>query len=302
MQIVEFGFELLPELTQLINNHIVSVPPKLTVNEFQVASILGTNFLWTLHYPNDLIHFVTQTTCVLENGHLVAASQWSCPDLSNPELDKSYNNKALLSWIVSVPSCEEGLKVLLSTIAEKSKSLGCCEISLVSRFGFGVGWFGVPIIWTHLIEGLQQEGFEVFEKWVLMTGDIRVSGFPFSPNLEELTLKWHVDEAVLEWNLEVYKDQMMVGECQAWGIPPHLKGCRDFGEWITVEYIGVEKLYRRKNIGRFLMQEQMRFQYLQGIKKIILWTEHDNFAAQQLFESLDLKCDSECWILKKSIL
>jgi len=298
-KIVEFSDQFLSKLTELINSYIYSIPPKWGLSESQVASILEAKTLWSLHYPNDLTNFIPQTICAFREDQLVAASQWGYQGLTNcRKTSQNSVKEAYLLWFLCALNCEKDLKNLLKNILEKSKLMGFSKISIFPRFPFGIGWFGVPVIWEHLINILQEEGFEVEEKWVIMIRNKAFNRYPYFQVPEKLNIQWNIDEKCLEWNLRLYLNESIVGECDAWGIPPYFKDCCNSQEWITIEYIGVEELYRRRGIGKFLMQEQMFFQSQRNISKFMLWTEVKNFAGRQLFKSLNFEYGPECWTFK----
>lgn len=261
MEIVEHSPHLLPELTQLINQHICSIPPRWMLSEAQVASVLtDAEPFWALHFPEEESS-PNQITCVLEGSCLAAACQWNCwspPDDANVKF-------ATLIWFTSVAPRTEALDTLLAAITHRARELNCSRI-MTSRFGFGVGWMGIPTEWTYLVEGFLRAGFTVGNKWVVVTANTDQSAGDSFSTSDSVTLKWDVNESSLEWNIEAYVGGALAGECQAWGIPTYFRGCKDFPEWITVEWLGVEEAYQRQGIGRLLMQEQMRFHAQRGAK------------------------------------
>lgn len=290
MEIVEYSPSLLPELTQLINQHICSIPPGWTLSEAQVVSVLtDAEPFWTLHYPEDEPS-PTYIICVLDGGHLAAACQWECWSPPNDAGLKS----ATLIWIASHPRNADAVDALLGAIIHEANALDCSRI-MTSRFGYGVGWLGVATEWTHLAEGFLRAGFAVSDKWIIMTASINQPLQQPRPNSDSVTLNWDVNESSLEWNVEAYVDGALAGECQAWAIPTYFEGCKDFSAWVTVEWLGVEEPYQRRGIGRLLMQEQMSFHAQRGVKNVIVWTETDNIAAQKFNETLGFTYGPQCW-------
>ncbi len=296
MEIVEFSPELLSQLTQLVNQHIHTVPPGWTLSDLQVASILSdTERFWALHYPEGEPS-PTHIACVLDAGHLAAAAQW---DEWTPP-DDTPGKIATLIWIAADPEKPEVLDTLLNAIISKARQLHCCQI-ITSRFGFGVGWMSIPTHWQHLIKGMKRAGFQVFDQWVIMTASIETSLSEPSRKAPQATLKWSIRENSLEWDLEAYVDEARAGECQAWGIPTYFGGCQGFEEWVTVEWLGVEEPHQCQGIGRLLMQEQMRFHARRGVKNVIVWTETDNWEARKFNEALGFESGPECWTFSKQL-
>lgn len=300
MQLTNFAADLLPDLTRLINSHIASVPPKWTVSEAQVAAILDGPFLWAGHYPEDTRPFIPEIFCVLEHGHLIAAAQLCCPAAKALEFSAAEMSAGFLAWIVASPEHELGLRLLLNTLVQEAGSRGC-EVIDTARYQFGVGWFGLPATWSHIITGLQRADFELVDRWVIMTGKTDLGSYPVQAPDSLLTTIYEVDEARRAWNLQAYRKQAFVGECQAWGVPEPFASCQGFQEWVTVEWIGVEEPYRRSGLGRWLLREQLHLQAQRGVKRVIVWTKTTNSAARTLCESFNFTYGPECYPFKKSL-
>ena len=85
MRIVDFSWELLPDLTGLVNSHISRVPPGWVLSNAQVAHILGSESAWAAHYPEDNLSFLSRIICALDSDRLVAAAKWRWPNPKDPE-------------------------------------------------------------------------------------------------------------------------------------------------------------------------------------------------------------------------
>jgi len=193
------------------------------------------------------------------------------------------------------------MEALLAMLTENARALGCNTIDASGRYAFGVGWLGIPIMLPHLIDGFDRWGFEPYERWVIMAGDADAAARAAPTQAVNLRLEWQVNDDALEWELKAFDGQTLVGECDAWGIPPQFAECRGYGEWITLEWSGVEKAYRRQGIGRYLIREQMRRQAERGVKHAMLWVEPDNKAARKMCESVGFEYQVECWRLEKHV-
>jgi GNAT superfamily N-acetyltransferase len=66
-------------------------------------------------------------------------------------------------------------------------------------------------------------------------------------------------------------------------------------------WLGIEPLYQRHGLGRWLLNEQLRRQAQRGVRNAILWTESDNRAMRQLAESSGFRAGPECWVFNKTI-
>jgi GNAT superfamily N-acetyltransferase len=104
----------------------------------------------------------------------------------------------------------------------------------------------------------------------------------------------------LEWDLTAYRGDVLLGECEVWGIPPHLEEREDLANCATVEWLSVEQRYQRQGLGKRLMAEQMRFHERRGIQRFIAWTEADNLAARKLNESMGFVYGPELAVMEKT--
>ncbi len=292
MQIVEFHENLLPSLTRLINQQIATIPPAFTLSEAEVGQIIrDCGSLWMLHYPEEREPRLTGTICVLEHREVLAAAQWTLPR----EADGIFT----LEWIVSDPQTWVPLKTLLHLLEKQVEMSGCRSIAC-GRFSFGVGWPGLPTAWTHVIKGMTDAGYKQTQTWVIMHGETAIHSTLSAPPANDLRFYWNMNKPSLEWDLTAYRDDTEVGECQVWGIPPHLEDRADLASWATVEYLGVEAKYHRQGIGKRLMAEQMRFHTRRGIQHFIAWTSPDNLAARKLNESMGFVYGPELAVMEKS--
>jgi GNAT superfamily N-acetyltransferase len=144
-----------------------------------------------------------------------------------------------------------------------------------------------------------EAGYQQTEKWVLMIGDTSAYGSASPPRVDRLQYHWNMNKPALEWDLTAYQGDSQVGECQVWGIPPHLEDCLIAPEWATVEWIEVEKAYRRQGLGKWLLAEQMRFHTRRGVQHFVAWTRDSNRAARKLNRSLGFVYGPKLAVLEK---
>jgi GNAT superfamily N-acetyltransferase len=295
VQCVAYSHQYLEHLTRLINQTIERVPPGWTLPEAQVAKIIAHPLQpWSIRYPGQNERIKSEVLLwVQDQGRLVAASQWTWPETSPP-------GPGSLSWIVAEPGQTAALDALLNTIAARAKACGCRELSL-GRYAFGVGWLGIPATQAHLIAGLQDAGWTLQARWVIISGTTENQETSPPPAVAHLELAWRAEEASQEWDLVLMDGDTSVGQCQAWGIPTHFAACDGYNDWTTIEWLGVEPPYQRRGLGRWLLCEQLRRQAERGVRQAILWTESDNRAMRLLAESLGFQAGPECWVFKKTI-
>jgi GNAT superfamily N-acetyltransferase len=295
MECTAFLSERMADLTELINAHMAQMPPGWTITECRVAQVLNTPSLWSMHYPGEAGNFEAETLCVVDGRCLVAAAQLCYPMQYSAE-----SSSGFISWIIAVPGRVKALSLLLDALVTRCREQGCCALD-TSRYAFGVGWMGIPVVWPHLVAGFERAGFSCTQHWVMMTGSTDVHTVAMPESVASMHLDWKMDETALEWDLRLCDGELLVGECQAWGIPPHLADCDGYTDWITYEWLGVESPYQGRGIGRWLLAEHLRRQARRGVKRAIFWTETDNRAMRRVGESLGFDYGPECRVFVRIV-
>jgi len=297
------GTTLLDSLTQLINQHIELVPPYCSVTKDQVDLILKTDNLWAIHYPSDDIPLIDRRIDLAVSGNqVIAAAQSNILKKHSSEGENRSEFINYIPWIFSSPANQDGAKLLLDHIIHQSLKLKCATIEITERFSFGIGWFGIPKIWEHVITALETAHFIPTKKWILMSTQlpkIRPDRLQAVDIPSDLKTNWKISEANLDWVLEICKGDTVIGESQVWGIPPHLSKSDGIQKWAMLEWLGVADLYKRQKIGSYLVQEQLRFQAQRNIQNLLLTTEYDNKAARDFLERQKFTYGSECWCFAK---
>lgn len=290
MQIVEYHEKLLPSLTRLINEQIAQVPPGFVLREEQVADTIARGgTLWDIHFRREKRElYAPEVLCVLERREVVAAAQWFF-------LVKE--GVVSIQWLVAQPGRQVPLRTLLHLI-DKWGELRGAGANRFARFAFGVGWFGLPAKWTHIIDPMLESGYRQTEKWSLMLGETSEYGGATPPNTR-LEYHWNMNKPALEWELSAYLGDQLVGESLVWGIPPHLEECPPAPQWAAVESVEVEKAYRRNGIGKWLLAEQMRFHGRRGVQHLIAWTRDGNRAGRKLQRSMGFEYGPKLVVLEK---
>lgn len=228
---------------------------------------------------------------MLDGTRLLAAASWFLSDGSD-----QFPRSSVLSWFVGYS--DTALDKLLAEFARQSAAHRSSQIEICPRNGLGVGWFCIPDVWLHLNLALQRFGCISQDKWVIMYAVSRVQALP---ELPEFTFQWNIKELQLEWELTAHANETLVGDCFAWGIPAHFRGCHDYDAWITFEWVGVEEPYRRRGLARRLMAEQMQFHARHGVRNFMLWVEVENVAARTLYESLGFRNGPVCATYEKEV-
>ena len=298
MQVVEYRPELLPALTRLANQHIASVPPGWELTERQLATVLRDLDQDGTYFREEPDHGTMETFCVLDKGQLVAAaSLWRSdrndPRWTNGQYERKFRDSGQANWILADPQSGKGLQILLETLAQRARRLGCDSLS--AGGSLCVGRHGMPASWPHLIAGLQDFGFEVEQHGVLMYRSLQDADPGEPPAIDGLTFEWQLDPEAPEWELHALLDGKRIGECGVWGLSRHVADRPDYRHWINIEWAEVAEPYQRQGIGSWLVREQLRRHQERGAKHALRreWFYHPEELG--FYEALGFERLQEWW-------
>lgn len=279
IEIYTYDDEFLTDLCVLANQHTQSLPPYCKFMEADIKHIVKNGMqLWSHHYPEEAIPKTCRTICALKEKRVVAALQWV-------ELDAGLS----IQWFLAEPGNTVAIEACLNQLIDRNRKI------TFSRFAFGSGWFGLPTVWTHLIETLSSYGFQTLDDspWLILFGSTISAQISASlPFNKQLDYKWNTNSLSGENHLVVTIDGKVVGKCEAWSLPIHLKGtCA--ADWSTIEWIEVEQELHGHGIGKAIMSEALRFYHAQGIENVIAWTNKNNIAARKMCEAMGMEYGPE---------
>jgi len=283
VEVSPFSLRWLSDLTAMVNAHISQVPPGWTLTESQVAATMSASSWWDVHYPAEPKPADFEVLCAAVNGRLAASAK-----ILYVEDDGAY-----ISWVVADSAEPDALSSLLDELIEHARQRQCKVLGF-SRWEFGLGWFGIPILWSHLVRGLQGAGFKTEGEWVLVGGELTTATLPEPSGSPDVLVEWRINEPESEWKVVARLDGIEVGECEFWGIPAAFRVSSVYEDWITVEWIGVEKPYQRRGIGRRLFAEGLSYHAGRGVKNVLLWTDRDNVPFQRLAEQFGFRRGPVC--------
>lgn len=293
LQIVPFAAAHLPDLTRLINAQIAPIPPYWQFAPPQVADIVSAASLWEVHFENEEPtpwRWENEIVCAVNSQNKLYAAM---------RLDYRYDDDKLAMvsgrWLVADKAQPRALSRLLDYLIAKQHAAGV-SIMIHGRSDFSLGWGGVPVHCGHINKVLEQKGFKPIQKWLVMSADVsQWQMAPFSPIPAAFSPRWRLDETHLDRTVVIEDGNTLAAECQSWGIPPEFAACDTYGQWMQIEWLGVEEPYQRRGFARRLLQEQFRYHALRGITHCIAHTEVSNLPTQALNRSLGFKVDAEIW-------
>ncbi|MAG35631.1 MAG: hypothetical protein CL878_05220 [Dehalococcoidia bacterium] len=199
---------------------------------------------------------------------------------------------------IADPQSRKGLQILLETFAQRARRLGCDSLD-VGGSGFGTARQGLPASCPHLIEGLQDFGFEVEQSGVLLHAPLQEADPGRPPVIDGLTLRWRLDPEAPEWLLHALLDGRQIDECGVWGLSRHVADRSDYQHWINFEWTEVEEPYQRRGIGSWLVREQMRMHRERGARRALRWEWLTDPVALSFYEALGFERRQEWWKYRK---
>jgi GNAT superfamily N-acetyltransferase len=283
-------------LVEVANDHCALVPPTHARMSREGLETVLTRYegLWLHHYPEDAeIPQHYHTLVAIEKGRAVGLVmvRWEPEDLTGH-----------IPFFLAAPDVPEVADVLLFAAEQALRGEGSVSIEAGGRCPVGLGWFGLPLTWEYLIAALERAGYEPVDHWIIMVG--RTDAIPIEPprpagNMPHVLFTGHPDRR--EWLIDLYEGEEIIGECHAWGIPPHLDSCSGFSDWITIEWIGIEESHRRRGLAFWLMVKQMHYHLRAGRKHVMLWTGPDNVPARGLYYRLGFSDGPETRVFRKGL-
>lgn len=281
--------DFLPDLVKLADRQIERVPPGWTLTAARLEGFLREPPAWAVHYPESP-GLVKLDIGVEADGRLLAACQYGVVERS-----------CILCWVAADPGEPGALEDLLGALEDAARGAGCGEI-LQTRNELGIGWFGIPLVWDHVIRGLREAGWEVGDRWAIMTaGTASAPPVPAKPPFSTLRLDRSGNPAAREWWAHVRIGDVPAADCSIWGPPELFRDCPGYGAWTTMESIDVEEPFQRHGIARWLIGEQMRWLAGRGISQVLLFTETGNLPARRCFEQAGFALGPECWAMRRSL-
>ena len=296
IRIEPFRAEHLPALVGVVRAHTELVPPRgAEMSENALLEVLtGYPTLWHHHYHDEPYTPDHVQALVALEGESVSGMVVVRWDDAN-----SLGHIGLLAFDSAQPDAGD---ILVEAAVETTVDHGCKSISTDDRCPLGLGWFGVPGTWPHVVAALERSGFAPADSWVLMVAetDVPPTGV-LSATPPTWQLLWTPHPAQREWRLELFHDEELAAECDVWGVPPHLAECDGFEGWISVEWIGVSEEHRRMGLARWLITRQLAFHRDAGRTHVMLWTGPDNGPARRLYHDLSFVDGPETRIYRRAL-
>jgi GNAT superfamily N-acetyltransferase len=207
---------------------------------------------------------------------------YAAPDLAH----------ALLTWLAADSAGSE-LTALLAAVEEAARAAACTHIT-TTRFAFGVGWPGIPLL-PPLEDGLRAAGWVQGERWTVWAhteapppGVAMPRGvLPLTAPLVHTPGQAAYGQAWLAVREPIPPPDQMpdaaVGECQMWHLPETVRAL--VPDATTIEFIEVDEADRRAGIGRGLLSAALIGAHAQGYTTVLAWTTETNAAARGLLSA-----------------
>lgn len=271
------------ELADLCSRQTARVPPGWLLTPDVVSGLVsGGPPVWAFRYAN-LAGLAGRPRGVVSGGRLRAALVYH---VAAKPREGAATPDAVIDWVAAEPGETGALAALLDGIRVEARAQGCRKIWGPTRNGLGIGWFGIPAVWAHLVNGFVAAGYALEEEWSLLSGSTTPAGSAEPKADTDVSLRLEANETLHEWSLKATVAGHSAGEALVWGIPPVYRALPGAAEWALLEWIGVEEAFRSKGLASRLVREQCRLQRRHGIKNLLTCARKDNVAVRRLFASL----------------
>jgi GNAT superfamily N-acetyltransferase len=241
-----------------------------------------------IHYPESPV-LERRDLGVTAGGRLLAAGQYA---IEGPT--------CLLSWLAADPGEPGALAEWIDALEDLARDRGCTAV-VQTRNELGIGWFGTPLRWDHVIRGLREAGHEPGERWLIMTADAGAAPPPAAPPYRTLRVEREARPDALEWSTHAWVGDVPAADVTVWGPPVAFRDCPGYASWTTLEAVDVEEPFQRQGLARYLLTSEMARLADRGAGHVLLFTETGNLPARRLFESLGFTAGPECWCLGRSL-
>ncbi|MFN8530569.1 MAG: GNAT family N-acetyltransferase [Anaerolineae bacterium] len=267
MEIHLFSLEYLPELQRLINQHISTVFPGWGVSATAIERHLQRNSHQPIIDP-----WVTErkTWAAFEQGRLVAAAHLLRYGTDDP-VGEHYRGVCDIAWLLADSEHTTQAAALLHAGIEHAKTWGSTQLIAWDSHLPTPMIFGIPDVWSHLIQVFAQEGFEPMpsRREALYGGWIRDLPPPGTPPIHGLTLKRSVGR-IWGTRFTAWLDGEEIAFCECstdlseGGEVPSLRGWGLLGELYTHD------AYRSRGVGRWLIESMAAWMRMAGCDRIVL--------------------------------
>jgi GNAT superfamily N-acetyltransferase len=197
------------------------------------------------------------------------------------------NHQGHIGILIANPDVPAAADLLVTHAVTLLRDSGCTSVSVGDRCPFGLGWYGIVMDWRHLAAALARSGFNIIDDWVILTAPTEVEDMDdLQVHPPDWLVLWTAHNDRREWDLELYHQETVAAECIVWGSPPHLDHSHGTGNWVSLEWLGVDSDHRRRGFARWLLVRQMQFHRNAGRSHIMLWTGPGNESALRLYHSM----------------
>jgi GNAT superfamily N-acetyltransferase len=271
----------LPQLQELINNHLSAIAPGWALPEAYIHGRL-------LHNPGQFVldpWVIARTTlCALERQRVVAAAHLLRYG-AGPEVGTWYQGVGDIAWLLAWSNADRATADLLAAAQREMEAWGVTQVYAWNA-GLPIGPFvGVPDAWPHITSALVAAGYRqrlapdaaVYGE-AIYGGRLDPIALPTAPPVPGLEVRRLIgsDRGV---RFAALVGDQVVGACECvsdltdGGALPALRG------WAELTEMEVAEPWRNRGIGAWLVQHAAAWLRLGGCDRMILAVAAENEAA-----------------------
>jgi ribosomal protein S18 acetylase RimI-like enzyme len=280
-EIRAFQTQDLPQLTQLINQHISMLIPTWGLPSDLILSRLESNPDQPMIDPWVMER---KTLCAFVGEQLVAAAHLLRYG-KDETVAENHRGIGDIAWFFFYPEHQPEAVVFLEACHQKMRQW---EVTKLSAWESGLSipcLTGIPDKWPHLLALFYEAGY-----WPNPERAEAIFGGGFETILalakQEPKGKLLIQdmESLKRYSLQTITDEEM-GFCLFDAKLPRERPALE--SWAELCEISVEEAWRRRGVGRFLLQEMVSYLVAYGIKNIVFSVVQDNDAAIAFYRNVD---------------
>lgn len=273
MEILPYSPLYLPDLQQLINQHISTVLPGWALPVAYIEPFLQRN----PHQPIiDPWVAERKTLIALDEGRFVATAHLLRYGTDHP-VGEHYRGACDIAWLLADRDHVPQAAKLLNACREQAKAWNATSLTAWDSHLPTPMIYGLPEVWEHLIQLFTEAGFEPLpsRREALYGGWLHHLPLPAAPPISGMTLRRTVGTF---WGVRfgVWLDGEEIAFCECGTALSEGGDLPSMNRWALLGEIFTQEAYRSRGVGRWLVESVTGWLRMAGCDRIVLSCAHDD--------------------------
>lgn len=274
MLVEPFELAYLPQLRELVNQHLSAVVPGWALTDEALAE----------HLERDPGEYVTdpwvrerETLCVTEGWRVHAAAHLLRYG-DGPEVGEAFRGAGEISWLLALPERRAQASAVLSAAHDRLSAwrVDCAEVCS----GLPVPIFGgVPDSWPHVVAALEEAGYRAGDEHreAVYGGNLNGVHAPGDPPIRGLRVRRAVGTFGVRFS--AMRGDVELGRCEC--VPDLTRGGALYAlrGWAELAELWVREGWRGRRIGGWLACHAAAWMRLAGCDRVVISVAAEDEAA-----------------------